>query len=99
MSEHVFGRWKMRFPILRQMRHSLRTSQKIIIATAVLFNMSKIHGLDLSEEIDDHDGGEDGYVDVHRVGLDVPPRQQNRAHIRAAGQRLRDQLRLRMPVP
>ena len=86
MSENVFGQWKMRFPILRQMRHSVRTSQKIILATAVLHNMSKVHGLDMDE------GHPCDVDEVEPEDQLVRPRYENRNLIRLAGKRVRDQL-------
>ena len=44
MSENLYGVWKRRFPILKNLRQNLETSQKIIVATAILFNMGRIWG-------------------------------------------------------
>ena len=49
--ERVFGQWKRRFPILsRGIRVKLETALSIIVATAVLFNISKDATDLLSEE-------------------------------------------------
>ena len=40
MSENVFGRWKNRFPILRQLRVFLPLAQEIILGTAILCNIA-----------------------------------------------------------
>ena len=41
MTENVYGRLKARFPILREMRHNLVYSQRIVVACAVLHNMAE----------------------------------------------------------
>ena len=41
MSECNFGVWKRRFPILKAMRTDLELSQKILVVTAVLFNIAR----------------------------------------------------------
>jgi hypothetical protein len=40
MSENVFARWKNTFPILRKMRSHYEHAKIIIIATAILHNLS-----------------------------------------------------------
>ena len=57
MTEDVYGRWKMRFPILRQLRVFLPLAQKIILATAILSNMAVI--FNEPEEEEDNDGNDD----------------------------------------
>ena len=62
MSENIYGVWKRRFPIMKAMRTDLGLSQKIIIATAVLFNLARLwrdEGPE-DEEDDDDDDGDDG---------------------------------------
>ena len=49
MSENIFGRWKRRFPILRQLRCHLELSQKIIVATAILENIATAWNEDIIE--------------------------------------------------
>ena len=49
MTENLFGIWKRRFPILKALRTDFRLSQKIIVATAVLFNIGQM----LNDEDDD----------------------------------------------
>jgi hypothetical protein len=41
MSENLYGVWKRRFPILKALRTDFTLSQKIIVATAILFNLGK----------------------------------------------------------
>ena len=50
MSECLFGVWKARFPILKSLRTAFPLSQKIVLATAVLFNIVRMWE---DEEIDD----------------------------------------------
>ena len=58
MSENIFGTWKRRFPILRNLRVSLEFAQRIILCTAILENMARrwreydfgIPGVDEDEE-------------------------------------------------
>ena len=49
MTENIFGRWKQRFPILRNLSTHLVISQKIILATAILHNIATLW----NEEIPD----------------------------------------------
>lgn len=51
MTENIFGIWKRRFPILKNMRCHYENAKKIIIATAVLHNI----GILLSDDWDDDD--------------------------------------------
>ena len=63
MSECVYGRWKKRFPILRQMRTHFELSQKIIVATAILLNIGQLwedYGLEDEEKDSDSDDGNNG---------------------------------------
>ena len=59
MSENVFGRWKNRFPILRQLRVFLPLAQEIILATAILSNLAAV--------IDEPDMEDDGRDQVRGV--------------------------------
>ena len=49
MTENVYGRLKARFPILREMRHHLVYSQRIVVACSILHNIAE----SLNDEIDD----------------------------------------------
>ena len=55
MTENIFGRWKQRFPILRNLSTHLVLSQKIILATAILHNIATLW----NEEIPDGDLDDD----------------------------------------
>ena len=46
MTEDIFGRWKRRFPILRNLRCHLELSQKIIVTTAILENIAHAWNVD-----------------------------------------------------
>ena len=40
MTENLYGRLKVRFPILREQRHHLMFAQRIVVACAVLHNIA-----------------------------------------------------------
>ena len=73
MTENVYGRWKARFPILRQLRVFLPMAQKIILATGILSNMAVV--IDEPEEEDDIDEEEEGDDDddQDRIQVDLQP--------------------------
>ena len=60
MTEHIFGRLKKRFPILRQLRFHLELSQKVIVACCILHNMAVKFKTPLPPDDDLH---EDGHED------------------------------------
>ena len=88
MSENIYGVWKRRFPILKSMRTDFLLSQRIIVATAVLFNIGRLWG---EEEDDDEerDGDDepDGEMD-QVVVLEGDP-----GTVRVRGQVERDRLK------
>ena len=55
MTENLFGIWKRRFPILKALRTDFRLSQKIIVATAVLFNIGQMLNDEAPDDEDDDD--------------------------------------------
>ena len=81
MSENLYGVWKRRFPILKNLRQNLETSQKVIVATAILFNMGRIWGDECP------DGEEERPDDVEQEVLIIDDR-----NTRAAGRVERDLL-------
>ena len=94
MSECLFGVWKRRFPVLKNLRTDFELSQKTIVATAVLFNIARRWGDDGPEDEDneeepddDEDDGAPGFV----------VQEGNTASIRLRGQVARDRLRDMMP--
>ena len=60
MSENINRVLKRRFPIMKAMRTDLGLSQKIIIATAVLFNLARLWRDEGPEDEDDDDDHDDG---------------------------------------
>ena len=64
MSECLFGVWKARFPILRNLQTKFALSQKIVVATAVLFNLARMwEDVDIQGEEEDDDAGDEGVDD------------------------------------
>ena len=59
MSECLFGAWKRRFPILKNLRTHCELSQKVILATSVLFNLARMLEDDFNEEGSDDEVSED----------------------------------------
>lgn len=69
MSENIYGVWKRRFPIIKALRTDFRLSQKIICATAILFNLGRMWSdddddddLESDDDSDQDDGDEDFVV-------------------------------------
>jgi hypothetical protein len=92
MSECLYGVWKRRFPVLKNLRTDFELSQKTIVATAVLFNIARKWGDDGPEDetdLEDPDEDED-------LGFVV--QEGNAASVRLRGQVERDRLKDRMPV-
>lgn len=90
MSECLFGVWKRRFPILKSLRTDFTLSQKVIVATAVLFNMGRLWGDDAPDddlEDEDEDDRPEGERD-HVVVQDGDP-----GTMRLRGQAERDRLK------
>ena len=90
MSECIYGVWKRRFPIMKGMRTDLEMSQKVIIATGVLFNISRLWGDEDIEDDDEEDNDEED--DDNFVVQDAAA-----ATIRLRGQVERERLKDRMP--
>ena len=96
MSECLFGVWKARFPILRNLQTKFALSQKIVVATAVLFNLARMwEDVDIQGEEEDDDAGDEGVDDddteeivVHDAAI---------ATIRQQGKILRDKFKDEMP--
>ena len=97
MSENIYGVWKRRFPILKAMRTEMVLSQKIIIATAILFNISRMwrdDGLDDddSDSDEEHDDDDDERQDPVRV------EDNDLASVRVRGQVERERLKDNMTL-
>ena len=63
MSENLYGIWKKRFPILKSFRTNLELSQKIIVATAVLFNIGQMLNDEPPDDGDDDEEERDQVTD------------------------------------
>ena len=92
MSECLFGVWKRRFPVLKNLRTDFVLSQKTIVATAVLFNIARRWGDDGPEDEDNEEEPDDG------GGAGFVVQEGNTASVRLRGQVERDRLNDRMPV-
>ena len=87
MSECIYGVWKRRFPVLKEKRTDFTLSQKIIVATAVLFNIGRSWGDEEPEE----DLEDDDECEVERDPVII--QDGNPATIRLRGQVERDRLK------
>ena len=85
MSECIFGCWKRRFPILKNMRTDFDLSQKIILATAVLFNLGRRWG--------DEEDSEDEEEEEHERAERAVVVEGDAASVRLRGQVERDRLK------
>ena len=91
MSECIYGRWKRRFPVIKHIRNHTPLARDIILATAILHNLS----IYWNEELpDDGDDNRDPVVVQPVLG----PIQEEALAVRAAGQQLRERIMLNMPV-
>ncbi len=104
MSENVYGIWKKRFPILREMRSHLPSAQMIIVATAILHNIAVRENMEEPPEDLRHRDNRDG----DSSDDDSEPEenvQHRRGHgeglgdavSRIRGQRVREMLRENQP--
>ena len=92
MSECLFGVWKRRWPALKNLRMDLESSQKIILATAVLFNIARLWEDENPMEEDQDENGGDSDEDDNFVVQDHAP-----ATVRLRGQIERERLKDSMP--
>ena len=91
MSENLYGVWKRRFPVLKSLRTHFELSQKIVVATGVLFNIGRFWGDDTPEEGEEApEGGDD---DQNRQGLNVVIQEGDPGSVRVRGQVERDRLK------
>jgi hypothetical protein len=58
-TECIFGMWKRRFLIIRNMRNHNSNALEVVMATAVLHNLSVIWGEPEPEDVDDSEEDED----------------------------------------
>ena len=85
MSENLFGVWKKRFPILKALRTDFEFSQRIIVATAILFNLGRMEGEEESDDDSDEEEPEDDIEDALII-------DEDRGTARFRGQSQRDSL-------
>jgi hypothetical protein len=103
MTENIYGIWKKRFPIITHLRTHLPQSMKIIVATAILHNLSVLWGEINVQDLPDH-------PDLDAVALAPVPHEDVTVEYdeltpddrRNLGQLTRDQMRDNMepnPTP
>jgi hypothetical protein len=96
MSENSFGIWKHRFPCLKYLKCHYPHARKVVIATAILHNISLIW---IDEDPDGtvkSDAGEP-FSKVHdEEDFEIIKDDAEPPVVRAQGQILRDHLRLSM---
>ena len=85
MSENIFASWKRWFPILRDLRLHLKFAQKVIVATAILENLSWLWG---QEDID----SEDDEIDDDNGNGDIVVHDNAEDTVRRRGQLVRDNM-------
>ena len=89
MSENQFGVWKKRFPILKGLRTHFELSQKIVVATAILFNFGRMINDDPPEDDDEEESDDDSDNEEYR---NVRIEDGDVNTIRLRGQAERDKL-------
>ena len=60
-TENIFGMWKRRFPIIRNLRNHFDNALEIVMATAVLHNLAVLWNEEEPDESDE-DGDKDGDI-------------------------------------
>ena len=68
MSENQFGVWKKRFPILKGLKTHFELSQKIVVATAILFNFGRMLNDDPPEDDDEEESDDDSDKNIEMLG-------------------------------
>ena len=94
MSENIFAVWKRRFPVIKSLRSDFLTSQKIIVATAILFNMGRMWSDDDPEDDqeDEVDGDEPNERDQEPAGGGFVVEDSHPSSVRIRGQAERQRL-------
>jgi hypothetical protein len=96
MSENIFGIWKRRFPCLKYLRCHYPRARKVVIATAILHNISIIWNDEDPVGNVNSDAGEP-FPEVHdEEDFEIIEDDAEPPVVRARGQTLRDHLRLSM---
>ena len=93
MTEDTIGIWKRRFPIIRWLRLKLNNAMKVVLATAILHNIS----IEWGEIMPDHEHP-DGlmFPDMPDAGDVIVVDQLNPREQRLVGQHRRELLRHKM---
>ena len=95
MSENIYGVWKRRFPILKAMRCDLVLSQKIVVATAILFNISRAWRDEGPEDDDDSESEDEGSEGNDQESARVE--EGDPTSVRIRGQVARENMTEKMP--
>ena len=90
MSENIFAVWKRRFPVIKSLRSDFLTSQKIIVATAILFNMGRMWSDEDPE--DDVVGDDPDESDQEPAGAGFVVEDSHPSSVRIRGQAERQRL-------
>ena len=61
-----YGVWKKRFPILKGLRKHFELSQKIVVATELLFNFGRMLNDDPPEDDDEEESDDDSDTEEYR---------------------------------
>ena len=88
MTENLFGIWKRRFPILKALRTDFVLSQKIIVATAILFNLGRMFDDEPPDDDDPDNDDEPPGLERNQVLV----QDEDVVSVRIRGQAERDRL-------
>ena len=97
MSECLFGVWKRRFPILKNLRTDFSLSQRIVVATAILQNMARMWEDEEPSDDEEDSDSDDDHSDEDDAGADFIVQDAAPATIRMRGQILRERMKDGMP--
>ena len=97
------GIWKNRFPILKRMRLHLPNAMKVVMATAILHNLSILWGEIGVEDLGEHpdlQGRDPAMPPVPNADITIDLEDLTPIQIRRLGQQTRENMRTNMdPVP
>ena len=88
MSENLYGVWKRRFPILKALRTDFVLSQKIIVATAILFNLGRMFDDEPPDDDDPENDDEQPGIEQDQILV----QDEDVVSVRIRGQAERDRL-------
>jgi hypothetical protein len=92
MSENIFAVWKRRFPVIKSLRSDFLTSQIIIVATAILFNMGRMWSDEDPEDEEEVDGDDPDERDKEPAGAGFVVEDSHPSSVRIRGQAERQRL-------